>query len=130
MISKCQKKIRATSANNSPNKVTQLQHGNKNKPSNFSLKYDFVCCIFQTFITKNRMPNHRKNGKKRYFLLPQWITMSHRNSNIPPEQSLSFTFNTLLTSLYDEGTNATDIMSDVFCRSVNITLTHVLNATH
>ena len=65
------------------------------------------------------MPNHHKNGKKRYFLLPQWTTMSHRNSNTPPEQSLSFTFNTLLTSLYAEGMNATDIMSDVFCRSVN-----------
>ena len=112
MISKCEKRIRIKNAKNSPNKVVQLQHGLKNKPSNFSHQYDFVRCIFQTFIIKNQMSNHRKRGKKRYFLLPQWTSMSHRSSNTPPEQCLSFTFNTVLKGLHDEGTKAMHVINE------------------
>jgi hypothetical protein len=112
MISKCQRRIKQEYSKNSPNKVTQVQHGLKTRPSNFSHHYDFVRCIFRTFVIKNRMSNHRKKGKKRYFLLSQWTSMSHKSSNTPQEHCLSYTFNTVLKELHTQGNIAAHVRAE------------------
>jgi hypothetical protein len=88
------------------NRVTRVLHGLKGKLSNSGKQWQKEQQIFESFVLQNRLPNHRKKGKIKYFLLPKWTSLRGApKAKTPEEHCFAHSFNEVLSSLYTDGNN-------------------------